>query len=246
MATAWHMPRRWNDKGIRMTTDARPRRWVPFGEHALHPILIALLLLILVVKPLAELDLVPRHSLGLGMLVVILAGITVLDGVPRRARRIMLALVVAGLLPQGAAMTLHGAAPTVAAEAGAMLSLSILGTAILRQTFAPGRVTLRRLEGALAAYLILGLLFAAACEILHSLAPGAFERNGVPLRHGDMSGGFIFYSFVTLSTTGYGDIVPVHPVARSLAVLEVISGTLFTTVLLARLVSLELADRERR
>lgn len=228
-----------------MTEAARRWRWLPFGEHALHPILIALLLLILVVKPLAEMDLVPRHALGLGMLGVILLGITVLDSVPRRARRVMLGLVLGGLALQGAALSLHGAAPSLAAEGGAMLSLSILGAAILRQTFAPGRVTLRRLEGALAAYLILGLLFAAACQMLDTLAPGAYERNGAPLRPGDMSGGFIFYSFVTLSTTGYGDIVPVHPVARSLAVMEVICGTLFTTVLLARLVSLELADRHR-
>ena len=102
------------------------------------------------------------------------------------------------------------------------------------------------MEGALAAYLILGLLFAAACEIANTVWPGAFERHGAPIWPGEMAGSFVFYSFITLSTTGYGDIVPVHPVARSLAVMEVICGTLFTTVLLARLVSLEVAERHRQ
>ena len=61
-----------------MTQAARSWRWLPFGEHALHPILIALLLLILVVKPLTDMALLPRHSLGIGMLLVIGVGILVL------------------------------------------------------------------------------------------------------------------------------------------------------------------------
>ena len=53
----------------------------------------------------------------------------------------------------------------------------------------------------------------------------------------------IYFSFVTLTTVGYGDILPVHPVARSLCNLEAISGQLYPATLLARLVSLEIESR---
>ncbi|MBX9699720.1 MAG: potassium channel family protein [Acetobacteraceae bacterium] len=225
---------------------AAPRpRWLPLGEHALHPLLIALILLIFVVKPLVELAVLPAGAMGLTLLLVILAGVTLLEGFGWRMRAAMLATMVAAIGLQGLAIGLPRLLVEVAADASAMLSLLLLAAAILRQTFAPGRITLRRLEGALAAYLLIGLAFAAAYAMVNLLAPGAFERGGVPMLGAPQDAGLLFFSFVTLSTTGYGDIVPVHPVARSLAVLEVITGTLFTTVLIARLVSLELAGRGR-
>lgn len=220
-------------------------RLLPRGEHALHPLLVTLLLMVMVAKPLVDLGILPLHAMIWGMLLVILAGITVLEGLSRRTRRIMTAVILAGVVMQGPSLGSAGDAPVVIGDAGAVLSLSLLAAAILRQTFAPGRVTMRRIEGALAAYLLIGLIFATAYDALNVLAPGAFHRGGVPLPSTPRSGEFLFFSIITLTTTGYGDIVPVHPVARSLAMLQVITGTLFTTVLLARLVSLELADRRR-
>ena len=55
----------------------------------------------------------------------------------------------------------------------------------------------------------------------------------------------MYFSFVTLTTVGYGDIVPVHRVARSLATAEALTGQLYIAVLLARLVSLEVSGRNR-
>ena len=54
-----------------------------------------------------------------------------------------------------------------------------------------------------------------------------------------------YLSFVTLTTIGYGDILPVHPIARSLCTLEAIIGQLYPATLLARLVTLELEDRRQ-
>ena len=225
-------------------TEAKPR-WLPRGEHALHPLLVTLLLMVLVAKPMVDLGILPMHGMIWCMLLVILAGITVLDGLSRRTRRIMTAVILVGVALQGPSLGIAGDAPAVIGDAGAMLSLSLLAAAILRQTFAPGRVTLRRIEGALAAYLLIGVIFASAYDAVNALAPGAFEHGGVPLPSTPRAGEFLFFSIITQTTTGYGDIVPVHPVARSLAMLQVITGTLFTTVLLARLVSLELAGRVR-
>jgi hypothetical protein len=60
-----------------------------------------------------------------------------------------------------------------------------------------------------------------------------------------LASNLIYFSFVTLTSTGYGDIVPVHPFARSLCNLEGIIGQLYPATLLARLVTLELQDRRR-
>ena len=58
-----------------------------------------------------------------------------------------------------------------------------------------------------------------------------------------LASNLVYFRFVTLSSTGYGDIVPVHPIARSLCNVETIIGQLYPATLLARLVTLELAHR---
>jgi Ion channel len=60
-----------------------------------------------------------------------------------------------------------------------------------------------------------------------------------------LASNLIYFSFATLTTTGYGDVSPVHPIARSLCNLEAIFGQLYPATLLARLVTLELVDRDR-
>ena len=125
-----------------------------------------------------------------------------------------------------------------------MLSFGLLATAVLRHTLAPGRVTWLRIEGAIAAYLLTGLIFAGAYDLVAAVTPpGAFLQNGTPVSAAALSGDFVFFSFVTLTTTGYGDLVPAHPVARWLAILEAMTGQLYLAVVLARLVSLEISDR---
>jgi hypothetical protein len=58
-----------------------------------------------------------------------------------------------------------------------------------------------------------------------------------------LASGLIYFSFVTLTTTGYGDVFPLHPIARSLCNLEAVIGQLYPATLLARLVTLEMAHR---
>jgi Ion channel len=73
--------------------------------------------------------------------------------------------------------------------------------------------------------------------------PDAFTGLGSPQGYFAIAGKLIYFSFVTLTTTGYGDIVPLHPYTRSLANIEAIIGQLYPATLLARLVTLELASR---
>jgi hypothetical protein len=119
------------------------------------------------------------------------------------------------------------------------LALSVV---VARAVFGPGRVTFHRVVGAVLLYLIIGLIFVALYGFAALQAPEAFTN--LPALHGDfaVAGNLIYFSFVTLTTTGYGDIAPLHPYARSLANVEAIIGQIYPATLLARLVTLELTN----
>ena len=118
-----------------------------------------------------------------------------------------------------------------------------LSFVVARAVFGPGRITYHRVVGAVLLYLIIGLTFVALYGFVAVGVPQAFTN--LPALHGDfaVSGNLIYFSFVTLTTTGYGDIAPLHPYARSLANVEAIIGQIYPATLLARLVTLELAHQ---
>jgi hypothetical protein len=110
-----------------------------------------------------------------------------------------------------------------------------MAVVVLAQTFRAGPVSVYRVEGAVAAYLLLGLAWAAAYVLVAALEPGAFAtaRPEPP-----NSRTFVYFSFVTLTTVGYGDVTPVHHAARSLALVEALVGQLYPATLIARIVTL--------
>lgn len=114
-------------------------------------------------------------------------------------------------------------------------------TVILARVLKQGPITFRRIEGAIAAYLLLGFAWASGYELIAFLDPDSF--SGAVTTSGNFSP-WIYFSFVTLATLGYGDIAPVHPLARSLATSEAIAGQLYLAILIARLVSQELFYRQ--
>lgn len=95
------------------------------------------------------------------------------------------------------------------------------------------KVLLRyRIAAAVAVYLIFGVLFARLYEMIYLINPAAFSLNQ---KINPVS--LIYFSFVTLTTIGYGDIVPLSMAARSLSVLEGIIGQLYMVILISSLVS---------
>jgi hypothetical protein len=94
-----------------------------------------------------------------------------------------------------------------------------------------------RLTAALSAYLLAGYFFGITYFEVNRLRPGSFAVGGTPI----YVSGFdlqtaVYFSFVTLATLGYGDIAPLTPIARGMAVAEAIIGQLYLAVLIARLV----------
>ena len=108
---------------------------------------------------------------------------------------------------------------------------------LLRFVLRAPSVNTEVLCASISAYLMLGLLWTVAYWLVAQVTPNAFAFNTGPK---ESMGGFnaFYFSFITLSTVGYGDITPVSRIARWLAATEAMTGLLYVTVLIARLVSL--------
>jgi hypothetical protein len=104
----------------------------------------------------------------------------------------------------------------------------------LRQVVFEREVDANRLAGAISVYLLMGLNWAIVFQFVSLSNPGAFTglESGTERSFLEM----LYYSFVTLTTLGYGDISPVSPVARALAYLEAVSGVMYVAILVASLV----------
>jgi hypothetical protein len=117
---------------------------------------------------------------------------------------------------------------------------------VLRYVLAPGEVTTDKIHGAIAAYILIGLLWASIYVFLTKVQPGSFSSGAAgeatkQLPPEDL----IYFSFATLTTTGYGDIAPATAHARSLAILEQLAGTFYFVILIARLTGLYQGRRGR-
>jgi hypothetical protein len=123
----------------------------------------------------------------------------------------------------------------------------VLAVIVLLQVFREGPITIHRITGAIAVYLLIGLMWAFVYQLIALQSPAAFN---LPASMGTYSfdtlqSNLLYFSFVTLTTLGYGDILAVHPSARMLVMLEALTGQLFPAILLARLVSLEIMHKKR-
>jgi Ion channel len=212
------------------------------GEWSLRALLVVLAVDVFVVAPLAQGGTLP-------VLQPVVQSIVLLSGtlIAFRSRGIVPTVVgtlaVAGLVVH---WTYH-AHPTVGVGR-ADTALSLAFTAIITvltvlEVFRAGRITVYRIEGAVAAYLLVAYVWALAYQLLALSDPVAFT---FPATAGPQTLRFrlLYFSLTTLTTVSYGDITPLNPLARSLAAFEGMVGQLFPVLLLARLVSLELYYRQ--
>jgi voltage-gated potassium channel Kch len=151
------------------------------------------------------------------------------------------AFVVIGILALAAAV-LKWIAPysslpgSPAAAAGAAVAVFGLFTLlVLLRTLSPGPITRHRIEGAVAAYLLIAMTFALAYELMELVSPGSLEFvEGEPEVLERAVG---YFSLVTFTTVGFGDVTPVTPLARRLAMLEGFIGQLYPAIIIGWMVS---------
>ena len=101
------------------------------------------------------------------------------------------------------------------------------------------KITADVIAGAICGYLLIGLMWASFFAVLEALQPGSFQ---VPDHLSTDSSYFIYYSYVTLTTLGFGDIIPMTNQARSFSVLESITGPVYLAVTVARLVGMGISQ----
>lgn len=114
---------------------------------------------------------------------------------------------------------------------------------VLSNVMAREKVSSDVIMGAACAYFLFGILWAYVFFFLETALPGAFQFGAKQARE---FAHFVYYSFVTLTTLGYGDITPVSSHARSLAVLEATTGQLYLAVLIARLVGMHILQLQEK
>jgi hypothetical protein len=131
----------------------------------------------------------------------------------------------------------------VAQDFSAILFNSLFALAILVKTFKPGDITYQRIEGSIVVYLLLGMIFAYIYHAVYLIAGDSSFNN---INTGNGLREFLYFSFTSLTTMGYGDITPVHPMARSVANFEALIGQLYPAILIARLVTMEFESSAKK
>lgn len=126
-----------------------------------------------------------------------------------------------------------------------MIFLLITLVAILERIIASKKVTSDVIFGSIAVYLLFGIVIAMSFHFLNMIDPGnVLSTVGAAdlARHQGQFSEFLYFSFITLTSVGYGDIAPVDNAARSIAMFEGIVGQLYVAILIARLVSMHIAN----
>jgi hypothetical protein len=222
-----------------MDFDKTRHRW---EDPLLTGLTILMLVMMFVVAPLQALGVFAFQVFELLLAIMLVAGVFIISG----SRTAVAAMLVAlAMIVTGAIFRIRS--PSILdlnLFAGAWLIVGLtLAWAVARSIFAPGRVTYHRVVGAVLLYLTVAIIFAAFFTFLGTLDPKAFVGLSVE-DSPKLATRLIYFSFTTLTTTGYGDLAPVHPIARSLCNLEAIFGQLYPATLVARLVTLQLAHQE--
>ena len=129
-----------------------------------------------------------------------------------------------------------------------------VGTFLLRGIWQEKHVTLDTIFGAVAVYLLIGIGWTHIYSLIETLEPGSFAtRVGSSEQWHDWQSGtdgvyprLLFFSFVTLTTLGYGDILPITAASKGFSIAEAVAGPVFLAILMARLVGLYVAQETRQ
>ncbi len=215
-------------------------RW---RDPLLTALTIMLGLLMFVLAPLRAEHIPGAQEIGFALVAVLTGAVLILSG----KRFAMWALLTAILLAAIAAIhrVYQPSILDVYLDATAWLLISLaLIVEVGRVVFGPGRVTYHRVVGAVLLYLAMGLAFAAAFTFIGAASPAAFS-GFVVKDSAALADTMIYFSFGALTGIGSGDIMALHPIARSLVLVEAMIGQLYPATLLARLVTLEIEDSRR-
>jgi hypothetical protein len=213
------------------------------GDLGLTLITISLVVLVFVITPLREVGLPGRQVFDLILLSLMVFGALAVEQ-SRIAKLLVIAFVLmtAGFLGAG---RFH---PTpLLHQLGSVLStitLLLYVCIVLIVMFRGGTVTWSRIQGGVSAYLLLGMAWASAFQVLEQFRPGSFHFVTAPMDFDQLISKLTYFSFCTLTTVG-GEVTPVSPFARSLTIAESMVGQLFPAILIGTLVAMAMQSRTK-
>jgi voltage-gated potassium channel Kch len=129
------------------------------------------------------------------------------------------------------------------AHTSIIILVTFFSVTILGYVLRSGRITADKIFAAVCVYMLIGYAWTFVYALLDDMQPGSFAALSETGRNDDYAGRVMqlrYFSFMTLTTVGYGDIVPRSSVARTFAMLEAVMGQIYLTVLVARLVGLHI------
>ncbi len=221
-------------------------------EQKLTLLLVALIFDTLIVYPLVS---VVQSVLAIQIINSVITSVMLLLGLfalaRRKVNRVVLGSIVLTVISVHFVRLIFGAQWLWEWESSsALVTIIIFVDLFLKYVFKEGPVTRQRIEAAVAAYLLIALAFAVSYHLTAFLIPGAFAFADIADKALNPSDPRFplycnYFSVITITTLGYGDITPVHPLARTLAMMEALIGQFYPAILLARLVSLHIAHSHR-
>jgi hypothetical protein len=214
------------------------------SDHSLTVLLIVVMITVFVLSPLIDLGIVSGLSSDFFLTLILLSGIVAVSA-NAIFKIVAVFCAVANFLLYWRANVEQSVTLSSWSAFFSLLFVGILTATVMTQIFREGPITAHRVRGAVVVYLLLGLMWSFAYNLIALQFPGAFSFSAsLEPEAGSLQAKLTYFSFVTLTTVGYGDITVVHSVARPLVILEALTGQLFPAILIARLVSLEIAHRE--
>lgn len=224
------------------------RREMWASDEGLTALLGALILRIFIVTPLAAAGFFGRYDslvLDVWLALTLLSGVLAIGLKRKTAQVIVLGTIVLFAWHSFGAVIELGTTRVIMDGGLTIFLLLTLVAMVVWQIFREGPITRQRVQGSIVVYLLLGLIWAEAYTLAANLNPSSFAA-ALPEEPIALTAHLTYFSFVTLTTVGYGDILPASLVTRALANFEGLLGTLFPAILIARLVSMEIAARETR
>ncbi|MGH7182744.1 MAG: potassium channel family protein [Nitrospiraceae bacterium] len=222
-----------------MPHDKRSGWWTTYLKHR-HGVLFYSLLLTLVGDPIIKALGGTSDVLLLFVVLNLLAAALQLD--TKKGRRTLLAIVMAVVfLKIGALQAGHAGLSTASHILWTLIALfAVFGA--LRFVLRSSAITIEHLYAALSAYLLVGVFLGMLYWSLEEAWPGSLVVSGGAASQPFKLSQGIYFSFITLATVGYGDMVPGNDMVRGLAVVEAIAGQFYLAVMIARLMSLYMRE----
>ncbi|MDX1403290.1 MAG: potassium channel family protein [Woeseiaceae bacterium] len=207
-------------------------------------LLVALLIFILGVPIAVDVDLVSlKLARILGVTCLLAIGIWSLRGAGRRLFVFGMATVIVGIGLNLASVLHQDNVLHIASMLAILLFVCIAIFNAFRDILIGNEINSNRIVGAVCVYLLLGVIWSILYDVLEFLQPGAF-KGLTQSASAAWSPDWLYFSFVTITTLGYGDITPVSQTARSLAFAEAVVGQFYIAILVAGLVSAYISEKQ--